>query len=125
MKASFIGVGVLFVTLLFALFLGPSGGVAMNTDAWPDSAKEILKETPGQTISPEQWRRIDHALERHGANAKGTHLLAAEIRKIWPVFVPSRSYRCCLPRFSSHLAWWRQVLSGGAMLARSVCRRFA
>ncbi len=85
-KAVFLSVGALLVALLISFF-GFSGGVGKNTDAWPASAKQILEETPGSPLSSEQWRRINRALEAHGGNSSGTHLFAAEVRKVLPVFV--------------------------------------
>ncbi len=85
-KAAFLSLGAFLVALLISFF-GFSGGVQINTDAWPASAKQILDETPGSAISSEQWRRINRALEAHGGNSSGTHLFAAEVRKVLPVFV--------------------------------------
>ena len=85
-KAAFLSLGAFLVALLISFF-DFSGGVQINTDAWPASAKQILDETPGSAISSEQWRRINRALEAHGGNSSGTHLFAAEVRKVLPVFV--------------------------------------
>jgi hypothetical protein len=85
-KAAFLSLGALLVALLITLF-GFSGGVQINTDAWPSSAKRILVETPGSALSSEQWRRINRALEAHGENSSGRHLFAAQVRKVLPVFV--------------------------------------
>jgi hypothetical protein len=82
---------VLSVAVLIAgaavTFFAYSGGVSVNTEAWPPTAKAILAERPGQPISSDQWRRIEHELQTHGGNAAPTHLLAGEVRQTWPAYV--------------------------------------
>jgi hypothetical protein len=108
-KAAFLSIGALLVALLISFF-GFSGGVRINTDAWPASAKQILKETPGSALSSEQWRRIDRALEAHGGNSSGTHFFAAEIRKVLPVFVLVPLFFLLFIPFLKPLRTWEAVL---------------
>jgi hypothetical protein len=67
-------------------FLTFTEGVRVNTHAWPPAAKAVLAEQPGQPVSAEQWRRINRELQSHPGSPTGTHLVAAEFRKAWPVF---------------------------------------
>lgn len=108
-KAAFLSIGALLVALLISFF-GFSGGVRINTDAWPASAKQILKETPGSALSSEQWRRIDRALEAHGGNSSGTHFFATEIRKVLPVFVLVPLFFLFFIPFLKPLRTWEAVL---------------
>jgi hypothetical protein len=86
LKASALGLAVLVLSIVVSFF-AHTGGVRVNTEAWPPSARAILLEQPGQPISAEQWRRIDKELAAHGGNAKLTHLLAGEVRQTWFVFL--------------------------------------
>lgn len=85
-KAALLGLAVLMLSAVVS-FVAHSGGVRMNTDAWPPEARSILTEAPGQPITAEQWRRIEKELQAHGGDAKPSHLLAGEVRQTWPVFV--------------------------------------
>lgn len=85
-KAALLGCGVLLISLIVAFF-GSSSGVRTNTEAWPASAKAILNESPGTPITAEQWKRIEKALSADPNNANSSHLLAAEIRNAWHLFV--------------------------------------
>ncbi|WP_425258487.1 hypothetical protein ACPOLB_23575 [Rubrivivax sp. RP6-9] len=78
-----LGIVAAIAALIFAT-LSSGSGVKLNTDAWPTSARAILIEQPGQPISIEQWRRIEKALDLAGNNSKSSHLVAAEVRKVWP-----------------------------------------
>ena len=85
-KAALLGIGLLFVSMIIASF-SARGGVSTNSEAWPASAKAILKEFPGTPITSEQWKRIEKELSADPNNAKSSHLLAGEVRKTWFVFV--------------------------------------
>ena len=79
-----VGIAAAIAALIFAT-LSSGSGVKLNTEAWPTSARAILVEKPGQPISVEQWRRIERALQDAGNNSESSHLVAAEVRKSWPV----------------------------------------
>lgn len=85
-KAALLGCGALLISAIVALFAS-SSGVRTNTEAWPASAKAILNESPGTPITAEQWKRIEKELSTDSNNANSTHLLAAEIRNAWHLFV--------------------------------------
>jgi hypothetical protein len=107
-KAALIGTGVLFVSMIVSFF-ALSGGVSINTQAWPAGAKSILKESPGTPITSDQWKRIDKELSADPNNPKSSHLLAAEVRKTWFVFV-ALSVLALLPAYRL----WRPLPIGAA-----------
>ncbi|MBQ0962009.1 hypothetical protein KAK06_23940 [Ideonella sp. 4Y11] len=84
-KAVFLGLAVLLLSTIVS-FLTRTGGIRVNTEAWPPSARTILLERPGQPITIEQWRRIDKELSSHKGSANPSHLLAGEVRHSWFVF---------------------------------------
>jgi len=86
LKSAVIGIAAPVVALLLT-FMASTGGVRVNTDAWPPAAKAVLAERPGQPISQEQWARIDKTLREHGGDARPSHTAAAELRKVWPIAV--------------------------------------
>lgn len=83
-----IALGIVAAPVALAIATLSSGsGVRLNTEAWPPTARAILAEQPGEPISLNQWRRIEEALEGAGNNALPSHLVAAELRRAWPVVV--------------------------------------
>lgn len=88
-----------------------SGGVRVNTDAWPAEARAILTERPGEAITIQQWRRIDKALVEAGNNASPSHLVAAEIRRGWLVVLLASCLALICVRY------WLKYKSAGAALA--------
>lgn len=81
-----IGICVLLITAIIAFFVSQDG-VSVNTEAWPATAKAIVEEHPGTPISADQWTRIEKALREHEGNSHPSHLLAAEVRKAWYIFL--------------------------------------
>ncbi len=93
-----LGVAAAIAALIFAT-LSSGSGVRLNTDAWPPSAKAILIEQPGQPISIEQWRRIETALDDAGNNSTPSHLIAAEVRRTWPVVLVAAAIALFIARW--------------------------
>ena len=112
-KSALIGIGVLFISMIISFFAS-SDGVRSNVDAWPVTAKAILKESPGKELTSEQWKRIRKELSDDPNKANASHLFAAEIRSTWFVFVALSVFALLL----AHRYWIPLSIStAAAMLA--------
>ena len=85
-RAMLLGLCVLIASTVTSFFAWTSG-VSTDTNAWPPGARAILAESPGVPLSSEQWARIEAELARDPSRPLPIHLLAAEVRKTWPIFV--------------------------------------
>jgi len=86
--AIFVGIASLLAAVIISFFLN-SQGHQINTNAWPTEAQAILLETPGTSISPDQWKRIRVTLNKHNAATPMAHLFAADVRSSWYLFLLS------------------------------------
>lgn len=79
---------VLVAFLLAELVTSPSRGHRIDTSNWPIEAQRILGETPGSPVSPEQWKRIDRLLRKHGDMNYGQRPYWAQtVRASWWWFI--------------------------------------
>ncbi|MGE4049450.1 MAG: hypothetical protein AB7F38_00160 [Piscinibacter sp.] len=84
LKSVALGLGAALAALIISNLFS-SSGVKLRTEAWPASAKAILFERPTVPLSADQWRRIEKTLQEAGNNANPSHLVAAVLRRAWPL----------------------------------------
>lgn len=79
---------VLIAFLLAELVTFPSNGHRIDTSKWPTEAQSVLRETPGNPVSPDQWRRINQVLQKHGNMNYGQRPYWAQtVRESWWWFI--------------------------------------
>jgi hypothetical protein len=99
----------LITGLLLALLAGVIAEVTLGSqghrvqfDELPLEAQAIAKEQHPNPISPQQWKRIDEVMERHGGWPNGSDLLQVTFREAWPLFA-------LFPAIAVLLLRWRGV----------------
>jgi hypothetical protein len=98
---------LLLGTLISELMTSPTEGHRIDFTKLPAAAKAISTERPGVPISPDQWKRLDAVMARHGGWPSGGELILASMRASWYLFLllPSAGIAVILTKWRAVTLW--------------------
>jgi hypothetical protein len=114
-----LGLCTLLVAFILSQFVTyPELGFRFDISKMPLEAQAIMNETPGEPITPEQWRRFNKVLEEHGWSDR-RELFFQSVLHSWYWFLICPLMICMAMR-----ARWQKLMSIDLFLICSPCVTF-